>query len=77
MIIGNNSCMKQTVSPNYIIRETINDNIQLAKILIEGCKKHPSYRCKRRPTSDCETCKTLYESYIKFNKWCQFYLFTI
>lgn len=32
------------------------------RILAEGCKKHPAYRGKRKPQSQCVECKRIHDS---------------
>jgi hypothetical protein len=36
--------------------ESLKKQIQLMKILVAGCKKHPTYRAIRPTTGNCEPC---------------------
>ena len=36
--------------------------IRLFELLDQGCKKHISYRAKRKPRVDCKFCQRLWES---------------
>jgi len=35
---------------------------RLLKILATGCTKHPAYKAKQRPRTECLVCKKMYES---------------
>lgn len=37
--------------------------------LVEGCKKHPGYRCKRKPTAPCKRCEELFSFYTQPKAW--------
>ena len=40
--------------------EMLEKQVRWAIRLAEGCKKHPSYRAVRQPTSNCWICKEVY-----------------
>ncbi len=37
--------------------------------LAQGCRKHPSYRYKRKPTAPCKRCVELWELRRGFEEW--------
>ncbi len=36
--------------------ETLKIKIKLLEILLEGCRKHPAYRARRKATGRCDEC---------------------
>jgi len=42
--------------------ETLKKQVELLKILAEGCKKHPAYRAIRPATGRCEPCVKMWEA---------------
>jgi hypothetical protein len=43
----------------YIERKE--SSIEAMRQLAEGCKKHPGYRYKKKPTAKCKECQRLWE----------------
>lgn len=37
--------------------------------LVEGCKNHPAYRYKRKPTEKCKRCEELYSFAVQLKEW--------
>ena len=42
--------------------------IELLTILAEGCKKHPAYRARRRPSVECVPCAEMWEARVALNE---------
>ena len=42
--------------------------IDLLKILVKGCKKHPAYRAIRKATERCEECVVVWQARVKLNE---------
>jgi len=42
--------------------ETLKKQVELLKILAEGCKKHPAYRAIRPATGRCEPCVKMWKA---------------
>ena len=42
--------------------------IELLTILAEGCKKHPAYRARRRPSVECAPCAEMWEARAALNE---------
>ena len=42
--------------------ESLKKQVQLMKILVAGCKKHPAYRAIRPATGNCEPCIKMWEA---------------
>ena len=42
--------------------------IELLTILAEGCKKHPAYRARRRPSVECVPCAQMWEARAALNE---------
>lgn len=40
----------------------------VAMFLLEGCRKHPSYRAINKPTANCVQCQSLYASRKELNE---------
>lgn len=36
------------------------DEVVKHRTLAAGCKKHPAYRAKRKPTAKCPTCRSMW-----------------
>ena len=45
------------------------EQIKLLKLLVKGCKKHPSYRAIRKATGKCEECVVVWQARIELNKF--------
>src|SRR5207253_554417 len=37
--------------------------------LADGCRKHPSYRCRRKPAVKCVRCSDMYDLKLRFEEW--------
>ena len=42
--------------------ETLKKQVELLKMLAEGCKKHPAYRAIRPATGRCEPCVKMWKA---------------
>ena len=42
--------------------ESLKKQVQLMRILVVGCKKHPAYRAIRPATGNCEPCIKIWEA---------------
>jgi len=42
--------------------ESLKKQVQLMRILVAGCKKHPAYRAIRPATGNCEPCIKMWEA---------------
>ena len=42
--------------------ESLKKQVQLMRILVAGCKKHPAYRAIRPATGNCEPCVKMWEA---------------
>ena len=42
--------------------------IELLKILSNGCKKHPAYRAIRKATERCEECVVVWQARVELNE---------
>ena len=43
-------------------QDKLNKKIRLLKILVEGCRKHPAYRARRKATERCEECVVVWKA---------------
>ena len=41
--------------------------IELMKVLVVGCKKHPAYRAIRPATGNCEPCVKMWKARLELN----------
>ena len=48
--------------------ESIQTQIRLMKILVDGCKKHPAYRAIRPATGKCAPCVKMWNARLELNK---------
>ena len=48
--------------------ESIQKQIRLMKILVDGCKKHPAYRAIRPATGKCEPCVKMWNARLELKK---------
>jgi hypothetical protein len=42
--------------------ENLKKQVQLMRVLVAGCKKHPAYRAIRPATGDCKPCVKMWEA---------------
>ena len=42
--------------------ESLKKQVQLLRVLVAGCKKHPAYRAIRPATGNCEPCVKMWEA---------------
>ena len=47
--------------------ESLKKQIQLMRVLVAGCKKHPAYRAIRPATGNCEPCVKMWEARLELN----------
>ena len=47
--------------------ESLKKQVQLMKILVNGCKKHPAYRAIRPATGNCEPCVKMWDARRELN----------
>ena len=48
--------------------ESLKKQVQLLRVLVSGCKKHPAYRAIRPATGNCEQCVKMWEARQELNK---------
>ena len=48
--------------------ESLEKQLQLMEILVDGCKKHPAYRAIRPATGYCEPCVKMWDARLELNK---------
>ena len=41
--------------------------LELLKILVKGCKKHPAYRAIRKASERCEECVVVWQARVDLN----------
>jgi Zn-finger nucleic acid-binding protein len=49
-------------------KEESQQQIELLKILAEGCRKHPAYRARRAATERCPECMVVWKARCELNK---------
>lgn len=42
--------------------------IELLRLLVDGCKYHPAYKGKHSPRVDCPECKAIYDARLLLTK---------
>ncbi len=47
--------------------ENLKKQVQLFRVLVSGCKKHPAYRAIRPATGNCEPCVKMWEARQEFS----------
>jgi len=47
--------------------ESLKKQVQLMRILVAGCKKHPAYRAIRPATGNCEPCVKMWKARLELN----------
>ena len=47
--------------------ESLKKQVQLMRVLVAGCKKHPAYRAIRPATGNCEPCVKMWEARLELN----------
>ena len=47
--------------------ESLKKQVQLIKILVAGCKKHPAYKAIRPATGNCEPCVKMWKARLELN----------
>jgi hypothetical protein len=47
--------------------EILLKQVELMKVLVDGCKKHPAYRAIRPATGNCEPCVKMWRARLKLN----------
>ena len=53
---------KRLVSDAILLKQ-----IELLKVLVDGCKKHPAYRAIRPATGNCEPCVKIWKARLELN----------
>ena len=48
--------------------ESLKKQVQLMRVLVAGCKKHPAYRAIRPATGNCEPCVKMWEARLELTK---------
>ena len=48
--------------------DNLKKQLQLMKVLVYGCKKHPAYRAIRPATGNCEPCVKMWNARLELNK---------
>jgi hypothetical protein len=38
------------------------DKLKALRAIDSGCKKHPKYQAKRKPTADCQDCREMWKA---------------
>ena len=47
--------------------ESLKKQVQLMRVLVAGCKKHPAYRAIRPATGNCEPCVKMWTARLELN----------
>jgi len=47
--------------------ESLKKQMQLMRVLVAGCKKHPAYRAIRPATCNCEPCVKMWKARLNLN----------
>jgi hypothetical protein len=47
--------------------ESLKKQVQLMRVLVTGCKKHPAYRAIRPATGKCEPCVKMWKARLELN----------
>ena len=48
--------------------ESLKKQVQLMRVLVSGCKKHPAYRAIRPATGNCEPCVKIWKARLELNE---------
>ena len=48
-------------------QDILNTKIKLLEILVEGCRKHPAYRARRKATERCQECVVVWKARVELN----------
>ena len=48
--------------------ESLKKQVQLMRVLVDGCKKHPAYRAIRPATGNCEPCVKMWKARLNLKK---------
>ena len=48
-------------------QDILNTKIKLLEILVEGCRKHPAYRARRKATERYEECVVVWKAKVELN----------
>ena len=59
--------MVKFVESQDMVVERLKKQIQLMKILVAGCKKHPAYRAIRPATGTCGPCVKIWKARLELN----------
>lgn len=49
--------------------ESLKKQVQLMRVLVAGCKKHPAYRAIRPATGNCEPCVKMWKARLTLEKF--------
>jgi hypothetical protein len=49
--------------------ECLKKQVQLMRVLVAGCKKHPAYRAIRPATENCESCVKMWRAQLGLNSF--------
>ena len=49
--------------------ESLKKQVQLMRVLVAGCKKHPAYRAIRPATGNCEPCVKMWKAQLALEKF--------
>ena len=47
--------------------ESLKKQVQLMRVLVASCKKHPAYRAIRPATGNCEPCVKMWKARLELN----------
>jgi hypothetical protein len=47
--------------------ESLKKQVELMRVLVAGCKKHPAYRAIRPATGNCEPCVKMWNARLELN----------
>ena len=47
--------------------ESLKKQVELMRVLVAGCKKHPAYRAIRPATGNCEPCVKMWKARLELN----------
>ena len=53
-------------------QDILNTKIKLLEILVEGCRKHPAYRARRKATERCQECVVVWKARVELNNMEQY-----
>ena len=48
--------------------ESLKKQVELMRVLVAGCKKHPAFRAIRPATGNCEPCVKMWKARLELNR---------